>query len=363
MRVFHGSTEVTPDGSRGVPIESGSVTASVNSRVTRSATFTTDESLFPWETDDLLAPERARIQILTGIGYPDGSREIFPVFTGRIQDATLSPTGRTQFRADDLAADVIGLRFETPERSITGNPVTGEIRRFVSQVLSDVVYGTDDVIDQIVPSLIWDDDRGRALDELAASVQGRWYFLGDGSLVTRRFPYQGSTPVLSLSDGPPDALGGGLISTASPVRTRDGVANSVTVLSERIDGSSPIAATARDIRVTSPLEYGGLYGRVSITVRPQTPLGAPSAGALAVEQLGAVLGLSHQWTIDMVPDAALEPGDTVNVSWRGHPDTQVIDSITYPLTTDGTMRLTTRGIEEDLSAQLLQRITEIQGTV
>jgi len=362
LRVFHGGAEVTPGGSEGVPITAGSVSASLNGRVTRSATFATDASFFPRLPTDLLSPYRAVVQIWTGIGYGDGTRELFPVFTGRIQDATLNGEGEVTFRGDDLASDVIGMRFERPANTIPGNSIVSEIQRFILQVLPAATFAANDVIDQATPRLIWDDDRGKALDELAAAVQGRWYALGDGSFAVRRYPYQGGTVVLSLSDGTPDLTGGGLITDASVTISRDGVANSVTVISERIDGSPPILATARDIREDSPTEWGDLFGRIAITVRPQTPLSVSSAGLLAVDQLGAVLALAEQWSVSIVPDAALEPGDTVDVSYRGLVTRQIIDSITYPLTTAGTMTLGMRGIQPDLSGQLLDRTTEV-GTV
>jgi hypothetical protein len=116
----------------------------------------------------------------------------------------------------------------------------------------------------------------------------------------------------------------------------------VTVVAERIDGTTPIRVTARNSDPSSPTRFGDLYGRVSQVVKIQTPLTSAAAQALAVQQLAAQSALAEQWSVQMVPDPTLEPGDTVRLSYRGQSAEQVIDAITYPLTTDGLMSLTTR---------------------
>lgn len=346
MRVFHAGVDVTPNGAAGVPLSSGSVTASLNSRIVRNANWSCDSSLFPEDPADLLAPEIAVAQISAGIGYGDGSREIFPVFTGRVQAAS-EQNGLVTFRGDDLAADVIAMRFERPERTLVGNSVVSEIQRFISQALPSATFGTNDVIDAPAPNLIWDDDRGRALDELATSLQGRWYALGDGSFVVRRYPYDDTVPVIVIGDGrPSDGAGRGMISQLQRSVTRDGVLNSVTVLSERIDGDASVMVTARNTDPGSPTFYGDGFGRVSAVIRPQTPVTAGTAQLLAQRQLNASTALLRQMTVTAVPDATLEPGDVVRLLYRGQIYDQVIDSLTLPLTVEGTMTINTRSVSE-----------------
>jgi phage FluMu protein gp41 len=120
------------------------------------------------------------------------------------------------------------------------------------------------------------------------------------------------------------------------------VANSITVVSERIDGTDPIRVTVRNNDSTSPTQFGDRFGRISQVIKIQTPLTASAAQQLAKKQLTAMSALAEQWSVQMVPDATLEPGDTVRLTYRGQSSVQVIDSITYPLTTDGLMTLNTR---------------------
>lgn len=349
IRVLHGAEDVTPAG--GLPFTAGSVTGSLNQRVTRSASLTLPAEWYPDTAAGLLAPERAHLKIYTGIRYADLTTEMFPVFTGRVASVSVD-WGVCTLRGDDLGADVVAQRFSSPQASIAGSSTIGEIARFIADVLPGVPFDSGDVIDQPTPHLVWDDDRGRALDELAASVQGRWYFTGDGTATTRLYPYTDQVPVLRIADGEPDGNGGGLISGAVRSRSRDGAANSVTVLSERIDGSAPVEVTARDMEPASPTYFEGLYGRVTAVLRPQTPLGPAAAGALARRTLALTTALTDQWTVDTVPDATLEPGDVVLLEYRGVASVQVIDSLTYPLTTDGVMRLSCRSVSSVLGTLL-----------
>lgn len=308
-----------------LPVD-GSVSASLTSRVTRTLDMIVHPSLFPANPTDLMSPYASVLKISSGIGYPDGSREIFPVFTGRVVDVQRTGDGGVQISGDDLAADVVGFQFEQPQSSIDGSPIPTEIRRLILQALPDATFGTNDVPLGRTPVLVWDTDRGKALDDLAKAVQGRWYALGDGSFVVRRYPYTTGVPVASLVDE-----SGGLVVTASRSVTRLGTANSVTVVSERMDGTDPVRVTVRDNNPASPTRFGGPYGKVSQVIKVQTPLTQADAQELASIQLAASTALVEQWSLSIVPDHTLEPGDTVTVSYRQVDSTQVIDRMTYPL--------------------------------
>lgn len=316
---------------------SGSVRASLTSRVTRSAELVFSDTDFPLVESAILSPYASVLQISTGIQYANGLWEVFPVFTGRVAEPQREADGTVSVRADDLAADVVAFRFEAPQSTIAGSTCLAEIERLILQAIPSATFGTHDVTDLEVPELTWEEDRGQALDDLAEVLQGRWYALGDGSFVVRKYPYVLGPVVSTITDG---SLG--LLSSATRTLTRDGVANSVTVVAERIDGTDPIRVTARNTDTSSPTMFGDRYGRVSQIIKVQTPLTSAAAQQFAVQQLAAMSALTEQWSADMVPDSSLEPGDTVKLSYRGQSATQVIDSITYPLTTGGTMTLDTR---------------------
>lgn len=322
LEVFHAGVRVADNQA----VVSGQVRASLLSRVTRTADLVVDPSLFGVDPIDVLSPYDAVLRISAGVGYPDGSREIFPIFTGRVFDLFRRGDGAVEVQAEDLASDVIGFRFERPETSITSNTIVEEIQRLIGEAIDSPTFGTNDVTDADVPFLVWDEDRGKALDDLAQAVQGRWYALGDGSFVVRQYPYQGAVPALSITDG-----AGGTVSTATRHVTRAGAANSITVVSERMDGTNPVRVTVRDIGTTSPTRFGGPFGKVSQIIKVQTPLSNAEALELAQAQLAASIALTEQWVADIVPDHTLEPGDVVSLSYRGLSAVQVLDQITYPL--------------------------------
>lgn len=321
---------------RDVPVFGGSVSANLTHRVTRSGDFTLSQEWWPG-TDPAapLTPYQTVARIRAGIQYGDGSRELFDVITGRVGDVTRNNDGSVTARIDDLAADVIGVRFEEPRNS-DNVTILAEVRRLISEALPEATFGSDDVTDAQTPKLTWDEDRGKALDDLASALGARWYALGNGDFVVRAFPYDVGTVVQTVQDGP-----GGLMVSGAPTISRDGAANSVTVIVERFDGGTPFTVTARDNSPTSPTRWGGPFGRVTKPIKVQTPLTIGQAQTYARAELNASIALSSKWSIAMVPDYTLEPGDTIRAISRGANEVQLIDSITYPLG-PGTMGLNTR---------------------
>lgn len=316
----------------------GAVTANLTNRVTRSATFTLDDSWYPRTPDDAISPEEAVVHIEAGAQYGDGSTELFPIFTGRVWDVDRDEDGLVQFQCQDLAADVIGFRFEQPR--VSQRPgILQEIRELILEALPQATFGTDNVVDGVTPRLTWDEDRGQALDDLAEALGGRWYALGNGNFVVRTFDYAPGTVVRAYLDG-----SGGSLSSARTSRTRSGVANSVTVVSERADGTSPVRVPARDTASSSPTRFGGPFGRVSQVIKVQTPLTTAQAQVFARTQLRAARALTEQWSASIVPDYTLEPGDTVQVRYRGVLATQIIDQVAYPLLVDDTMGIDGRAV-------------------
>lgn len=319
-------------------IIAGSVAADLTGRVSRKATFTLADEWYPRTADDALSPEEAVVLIEAGLQYGDGSTEIFPVFKGRVWDVTRNADGSVSFGCEDLAQDVIDFRFEQPR--VSQRPgILQEIRELILEALPQAVFGTDTVPDGVTPRLTWDEDRGQALDDLANALGGRWYALGDGSFVVRPFDYAPGPVVRAYLDGP-----GGSLSSATVARTRSGVANSVVIVSERADGTTPVRVPVRDTASGSPTRFGGPFGRVSQIIKVQTPLTTGQAQVYGRAQLRASTALLEQWTATIVPDYTLEPGDTVTVRYRGVQADQIVDQITYPMLVGDPMQITGRAV-------------------
>lgn len=328
-----------------IPIVDGSVTASLTNRVTRSCglSLASDNDrlvelagFFPDSVTDPLSPTQAILRVRSGIRYADGSSEIFPLFVGRIHTIALADAGNVVVQANDRAQDVVDFRFENPRNSNTGQPILTQIQQLITEAVSGATFGPHDAADAETPQLTWDEDRGQAIDDLAEALGARWYTLGDGSFVVRVFPYDNGTVVQTLEDGIQ-----GLLTAATITKTRSGVANSVTVVSERVDGTDPVRVTARNTVTGSATAYGDAYGRVSQIIKIQTPLTNSEAQRLARAQLNGATALTEQWSVSCVPDHTLEPGDPIRLRRRGRSVVQVIDSIRYPLGL-GEMAISTR---------------------
>jgi hypothetical protein len=314
----------------------GDVTASMSARVTRSARFRLPIEWYPTTSDDPLSPEFAVVHIQAGVQYGDGSLEMFPIFTGRVGTVALNADGTVGFACYDLADDVVAYRFEQPRTTVEATTLA-EMRALILEAVPQATFGTDTVTDTPTPVLTWDEDRGQALDDLAQSIGGRWYTLGNGEFVVRNFAYSPGPIVAEYTDGPQ-----GVVSQAQVARSRSGAFNSIVVVSERTDGSDPIRVPARVSAPADPLFFGGKYGKVSQIIKVQTPLSVTQAQILAQTQLSASSALREQWTVGMVPDMTLEPGDTVRLGYRGHAGVQIVDQITYPLDNQMLMSVTGR---------------------
>lgn len=326
-----------------VKIIDGTVDASLTSRVSRVARFSLPDQWFPRTPLDPFSPYHAVVRIRAGVQYGDGSEELFPLFTGRVYTYDRSPDGSVSFDCEDLASDVIAARFETPRTRFAFNPLDPPltletIRELILEALPQAQFKADGVPEAPMPGLTWDEDRGRALDDLASSRGARWFPDGEGLFSVQPIAYEPGPVLQTFQDG-----AGGLMSRASVTGTRIGAANSVTVVSERTDGTLPVRITRRDTDPASPTFYGGTFGRVNVINKVQTPLTDAQAQTMAEAQLRASVALAEQWSADVVPDHTVEPEDTVRLTYRGYSSVQVIDAVTYPLGPQETMRLSTRG--------------------
>lgn len=311
------------------------VTASLQSRVTRTLRITVPRQLYPATVDGLLAPYGNRLQVTMGIEFADGGRYAWTVFTGRIQQPVLEFDGLVVLRAADRAYEVAEAGFVVPENSQVGSTVNAEFTRLVSDAVPDAVFGVSDSLTQPVPQLSWMYDRAWALDDMSTTAGAFWYALADGSFVQRYVPWTvPGDPVVTLRDG----TGGVLV--ASPSRSREDVYNSITVSGERADGTVPVYAFAEDANPASATYVNGPFGRRHRDVRLQTPQTQGTAQAAANAYLRRSVGLLETWRWTQPPDAAKELGDVVGLEAFDRTEiVQVVSGFTLPLDLESMMQV------------------------
>lgn len=333
------------DGLRNVleadmPFISGSVSATLTSRISRTCDVTFPEEWYPYDPAGILAPYGNMIRATRGIEFADGSRFAWVVFVGRIQDVMLNEDGTCSVQAADFAADVLESRFLAPENSVPVNSVTQEVQRLIADGFPQAEFADFEIFGQPVRARTWQLDRGQALDEMSTSAGAFWYARADGKFVLRRYPWTVRTPpVVTYSD----AGKFGNVASSRAARSRAEVFNSLTVTGERLNGEAPVYAIAQDANATSPTYIDGTFGRRHQLLRLQTPGSQGTAQGAANENLKRLIALSDTWSWTMSPDCALELGDTVQLDVRGRTGIiQVVAGMRIPLDLSGAMQVAAR---------------------
>lgn len=341
-----------------VPFQGGSVTCTLQSRVTRQLSTTLDRSWFPVgangkiDTSQPLTPYGNRLRFWRGITYGDGSVVQFPVFYGRIDSVSLDRGGVVNVIGFDVAADVVEADFEAPQSSVTTNTITNEFQRLCRDALriggvDAATFGTSDTSAAKTPTLNYTNDRGRALDDLSAAGNLIWYALADGSLVQRTPPWTkpGRVPVMTYlaGDDPTSATNGRLLDYKITL-ARTGINNKVIFVSQRLDGSAPVQGSAQDNNPTSPTYYLGPFGKKPVTITNQSALNQGQCQAAAQTLLNQSLALTQTWAspTSITCDPSLELGDIATFSADGVTSVQVMTGFTVPMWETDAMPVTLR---------------------
>ncbi len=330
------------DPGGGLAVISASVSATLTSRVARNLMLAVSDELYPRLETDLLAPFGNEIRAFSGILLGDGSDQyVWQVFRGKIQDVSMDNTsGTCTVICADRAAEVADNAFVSPQNSQPGNTINLEWQRLIVDALADATFGASDTFAKTIEALTWEFDRASALDEMSRSVGALWYPLANGDFVLRRLPWTFAAPlVFSFTDGE-----GGTINSFATRRSREAIFNTVTVTGERLNGDAPVHAVAQDTSPGSPTRVTGPFGVKSRVERLQTPSTQGGAQSTAEALLRAYIAPVEEFTLQMVPDAALELGDAGTLALDGREVVQVATSFTLPLDLSGNMTVSTRSL-------------------
>ena len=337
------SASLRGDPEGGLIVLPGSqVTATLTSRVARNLTLNVPSVMYPHEETDLLAPFGNEIRAFAGITLGDGSDQyVWQVFRGKIQAVSMdSGAGICTVECADRAAEVADHGFVSPMNSQPANTINAEWQRLIVDALPNATFGTSGIFSRQVAALTWEFDRAAALDEMATSVGALWYPLANGDFVLRAMPWAfAANMVFTMSN----AIGG-TINSFSARRSREAIFNTVTVTGERLNGDAPVYAVAQNTGPTSPTRATGPFGIKSTVDRLLTPDTQGGAQHAAQVLLRSHMTPTEEFTLHVVPDAALELGDAGTVELDGREVSQVITSFTLPLDLSDNMTVSTRSI-------------------
>jgi len=345
VEVWSQGARIDGYGDAGLPIVSGSVSATLASRVARTVQIGVTPNLFPDTSDDLLYPAGNQLKIFKGIEGFGGPQYEWQVFFGRINDIGLGSNGDVTLNAVDRAGDIAGALFPTPRQSNIDQFITTQFVELIKQAIPDATFGTFDSTSARTPNLVWQVDRAAACDQLANAANMYWYPLANGDFVMRTIAWDDDSPsLLTLTDGQ-----GGTLNAWNYGFSRAGVANQIYVVGERTDGSTPVYGSASDGDPTSPTYIGGKFGTQSQQISVQTITSPSQAQQIARSYLRQSKALTQVWRVNCIPDASLELGDALTLighepSGRARTSSvQIISDFTLPLTgVDGSMNISFR---------------------
>lgn len=298
-------------------------TATLGTQGGRSATLTVERSLI--DLDGLFDPYQDEVVIRTGVrGVGD-----IPLFVGRVDGLDDDETGKVEINLISRADELKRARFETPFPSKRGLLVTEQMREIIQSINADWTVTSTVIDDPPVPTAVWEEDPGQALDDLATGINALWSpdRGGDFTIITNPYTLAAEpAPVAVLRDGED-----GVLVQVRHLRTREQINNSVTVVVERTDGLAPIRVTVRDTDTGSPTYWGGAFGKQNEIIKTQTTFNRADATTLAQRRLSQSLALARSWSITMPPGIGqiLDPGDLVAVWYRDEVTAQVVESVRY----------------------------------
>lgn len=335
MEAWYNGARVGP-----IPVESGSVAVTARNRVRRTLTAVVPEAYWPTATSSALAPYGAQLKVWQGITGANGQligSEV-PIFAGRVETVDrVRRAGKVTVTALDPFGAVNDLMFEQP-RAAAADSVVRQIQALVGEAVpgSGVVDVTGSVA--LVPAgIMWDQDRGAAIDQLAGSLGAEVFFLPDGlTCLIRPIPQLGGTPVWSLVQGQNST-----IVRDAQARSRTDVANRVVVHVEQ-PGQSPILQPVTDAGLQSPTRYGGPYGMVVRHYSNPLITTADQALTAGAARLARSIGITRSREVDVVPNPALEAGDLLSITTDEGVEQHIADSFTLPLSVADVMTISTR---------------------
>lgn len=327
-----------------LPIESGSVAVDASSAVRRQLDVTIgDPTLAPAAGDvgALLAPYGNELYVRSGMAYPDGTIEWVPLGWFRINEAQAAfGVEGVKVTAADRSVRIADAKFQTPFASNTALTIPAQIAALMTSVFACTVTDLTGV-GTVVPRLVAESDRWALCDDLAKGIGAEVFFDANGVAIIRATPQIGTSVAWYVDTGPQ-----GVMISGSRETSRSSTYNVVIVQAEPVDGTAPIRYVANDTDPASPTYYLGGFGQVPYALTSASITTSAQAQVAATALLARTKGLTRSVSLTSVPNYALEAGDVIQVVFTdGTYERHIIDSLTFPLTPNESMPISTRSTD------------------
>lgn len=348
----HGMTvRATAYGSFGtleIPISGGEVTSDAKSQTRRTASTSTNLSLWPRDPRGVLAPTGTEIQIDYGILLPGGTTEWIPLIRGLLTEASrqrpIPTSGSFPLKLMDRSKRVAEDRFPAPVQTVAGALTVVEIRRLIQETLGVSVPVVDRSGSAHVAPVL-DIERERwadGVEKLADSIAAEVFFDPQGNGVIRAQPQITDPYVWRIASGP-----GGTLLSKDDSLSREGIYNGVVVSGERVDGTLAVMATVWDTDPASPTYYLGAFGKKPRFYSSPQLTTVPQCQAAGAALLARVRGLNSKVRFTAIVNPALEAGDVVLLDDvdDGVSELHIIDAVTVPLSPAEAQPMETRSLD------------------
>lgn len=319
VTVFRGSQNLGD-----IKVIEANVSATYGTQGGRDASITVDKNVL---RGGLLNPLTDQVMIRAGI---PGVIEV-PLFTGRVDERSANDTGEVDIQLLSRGGEAIRAAFEVPwAAGPAGTLAATEMTRILQSINPSWGVEVSDAGPARIPAgLVWEQDPGQALDQLAQGSSQIWQPDRTGGFRIYVNPWSigsslGANPVVTLRDGQ-----NGVLVSVEANESRIGVYNSVTVVTERVNNTPPVRVTARDTTPGSPTQWGGLFGKQNLVIKNQTPEVFADSTELARRVLLQSLALRRSFRVSMPDMPLLDPGDVFTLWYENVVYSLVAESVNY----------------------------------
>ena len=288
-----------------------------------------------------------------GIRYPDGTTELVLLGTLRVESVSWNTVGASAtLELADRMAQVRDEPFTAPYAA-KGKTPANAAKEIVTAVFgASITYLTPYTPAGVLGDTIYTGERPAALSELEQAYGAEVYFDAEGRFVFAAKPADGAAPVWHVDTG----LAGVLVDAVENL-DRTGIYNGVLVQGQAEGDLPPVSALAVYSEPTSPIRWGGPFGKVAMIADSTSVTTTAQALAAAQDLLRLRLKQTRSLEITAAPNPALEAGDTIHVMFPDdRTETHLVDAVTIDLGT-GAQGIVTRTQETPAIGTVRRRST------
>jgi hypothetical protein len=334
--IFPGETITYP-----VPVEAGTVTIDRTAQFRRTGTIQIPWSLEAGEDlgiDIRTLPLGGYALVHRGLRYADGSTELILLGRLRVESVTWDTLAASaSLELSDRSAQVADEPFAAPYAAAGQSPA-GAAVGIIQEVFGDSIdYLTPFNPPGTLGDITYTGQRTDAISDLEQSWGAETYFDSNGDFVFAAKPGDAEPIVWTV-----DAGATGVMVNAQESLDRTGIYNGVLVTGQADADTPPVTGLAVFDDPTSPVRWGGPFGKVALLADSTSATTDDQAAATARSLLNLRLKQTRSLELTAAPNPALEAGDTIEVDFPdGRSEVHLIDATTIDLATDD-QTITTR---------------------